>query len=111
MIAFTGSMEVVPRIMEKAARVAPGQAFCKRVVAEMGGKNAIIIDDDADLDEAVAAVWFRPSPSRARSARPAPGCGPRTHLREVPAAFKEAAAVAEDRPGRGTRQLHGTRGG
>ncbi|NMC50948.1 MAG: bifunctional proline dehydrogenase/L-glutamate gamma-semialdehyde dehydrogenase [Desulfovibrio sp.] len=56
MIAFTGSMDVGLRIMEKAARVAPGQAYCKRVVAEMGGKNAIIIDDDADLDEAVAAV-------------------------------------------------------
>ncbi|QLA20808.1 proline dehydrogenase family protein [Desulfolutivibrio sulfoxidireducens] len=56
MIAFTGSMDVGLRIMEKAARVAPGQAYCKRVVAEMGGKNAIIIDDDADLDEAVSAV-------------------------------------------------------
>ncbi len=56
MVAFTGSMDVGLRIMEKAARVAPGQASCKRVVAEMGGKNAIVIDDDADLDEAVAAV-------------------------------------------------------
>ncbi|MEF3698124.1 proline dehydrogenase family protein [Desulfolutivibrio sp.] len=58
MIAFTGSMDVGLRIMEKAARVVPGQAYCKRVVAEMGGKNAIIIDDDADLDEAVSSVLY-----------------------------------------------------
>ncbi|KUG29628.1 proline dehydrogenase (proline oxidase) / delta-1-pyrroline-5-carboxylate dehydrogenase [hydrocarbon metagenome] len=58
MIAFTGSMDVGLRIMEKAARAAPGQAYCKRVVAEMGGKNAIIIDDDADLDEAVSSVLY-----------------------------------------------------
>ncbi len=55
-IAFTGSMEVGLRIQEKAAKVQPGQVQCKRVIAEMGGKNAIIIDDDADLDEAVVGV-------------------------------------------------------
>jgi RHH-type proline utilization regulon transcriptional repressor/proline dehydrogenase/delta 1-pyrroline-5-carboxylate dehydrogenase len=53
LIAFTGSLEVGLRIMERAAAVQPGQAVIKRVVAEMGGKNAVIIDDDADLDEAV----------------------------------------------------------
>ncbi len=57
-IAFTGSMEVGLRIQEKAARVQPGQEQCKRVIAEMGGKNAIIIDDDADLDEAVLHVLY-----------------------------------------------------
>ncbi len=56
LIAFTGSMEVGLRILEKAARVQPGQTQVKRVVAEMGGKNAILIDDDADLDEAVREV-------------------------------------------------------
>ena len=55
-IAFTGSMEVGLRIIEKAARVHAGQAQIKRVVCEMGGKNAIIIDDDANLDEAVPLV-------------------------------------------------------
>ncbi|MBM4034753.1 MAG: aldehyde dehydrogenase family protein [Planctomycetes bacterium] len=44
------------RIIEKAGRTPAGQASVKRVIAEMGGKNAIIIDDDADLDEAVPAV-------------------------------------------------------
>jgi RHH-type proline utilization regulon transcriptional repressor/proline dehydrogenase/delta 1-pyrroline-5-carboxylate dehydrogenase len=53
LIAFTGSMEVGLRIVERAAVVHPGQRQVKRVVAEMGGKNAIIIDDDADLDEAI----------------------------------------------------------
>jgi RHH-type transcriptional regulator, proline utilization regulon repressor / proline dehydrogenase / delta 1-pyrroline-5-carboxylate dehydrogenase len=57
-IAFTGSMEVGLRILDKAATVQPGQVHCKRVVAEMGGKNAIIVDDDADLDEAVLGVAY-----------------------------------------------------
>jgi len=56
LIAFTGSLEVGQRIMARAARVSPGQTMIKRVVAELGGKNAVIIDDDADLDEAVPQV-------------------------------------------------------
>jgi len=55
-IAFTGSMEVGLRIIERAAKVQGTQINVKRVIAEMGGKNAIIIDDDADLDEAVTHV-------------------------------------------------------
>ncbi|MCG6931298.1 MAG: aldehyde dehydrogenase family protein, partial [Desulfofustis sp.] len=57
-IAFTGSMEVGQRIMAKASIVQSGQSQIKRVIAEMGGKNAIIIDDDADLDEAVGQVIY-----------------------------------------------------
>jgi RHH-type proline utilization regulon transcriptional repressor/proline dehydrogenase/delta 1-pyrroline-5-carboxylate dehydrogenase len=56
-IAFTGSMEVGLRIQEHATKH-PGSAHCKRVIAEMGGKNAIIVDDDADLDEAVPHVLY-----------------------------------------------------
>ncbi len=56
MIAFTGSSEVGLGIIETAARKRSGQHDVKRVIAEMGGKNAIIIDDDADLDQAVAGV-------------------------------------------------------
>jgi RHH-type proline utilization regulon transcriptional repressor/proline dehydrogenase/delta 1-pyrroline-5-carboxylate dehydrogenase len=52
-IAFTGSREVGLAILEQAGRTAPGQTHVKRVVCEMGGKNAIIVDEDADLDEAV----------------------------------------------------------
>jgi len=55
-IAFTGSMEVGLKIWETAGRTLPGQANLKKVVCEMGGKNALIIDSDADLDEAVAGV-------------------------------------------------------
>ena len=58
LIAFTGSMEIGLRIIERAAKVHPGQANVKKVVCEMGGKNAIIIDDDADLDEAVPHVLY-----------------------------------------------------
>lgn len=56
MIAFTGSKEVGLRILGQAGRVATGQTTVKHVVAEMGGKNAIIVDETADLDEAVAGV-------------------------------------------------------
>ncbi|HAR96669.1 MAG TPA: L-glutamate gamma-semialdehyde dehydrogenase, partial [Deltaproteobacteria bacterium] len=56
LIAFTGSMDVGLRIVEKAAKMYPRQASIKKVVCEMGGKNAIIVDDDADLDETVPCV-------------------------------------------------------
>ncbi len=55
-IAFTGSKEVGLRISEKASILRSGQKSIKKVIAEMGGKNAIIVDDDADLDEAVSHV-------------------------------------------------------
>ncbi len=55
-IAFTGSLQVGTVILREAAQLRPGQARLKRVVCEMGGKNAIVIDEDADLDEAVAGV-------------------------------------------------------
>jgi len=53
MIAFTGSREVGLRIWESAGQTRPGQIELKRVVCEMGGKNAVIVDSDADLDEAI----------------------------------------------------------
>jgi RHH-type proline utilization regulon transcriptional repressor/proline dehydrogenase/delta 1-pyrroline-5-carboxylate dehydrogenase len=56
LIAFTGSLEVGSRIVQRAAILAPGQHHFKRVIAELGGKNAIIIDDDADFDEAIPQV-------------------------------------------------------
>jgi RHH-type transcriptional regulator, proline utilization regulon repressor / proline dehydrogenase / delta 1-pyrroline-5-carboxylate dehydrogenase len=52
LIAFTGSREVGLHIMERAV-THPGRAWMKRVIAELGGKNAIIVDADADLDAAV----------------------------------------------------------
>jgi len=55
-ISFTGSMEVGLRINELAAKPQPGQIWIKRVVAEMGGKDAIIVDSEADLDAAVEGV-------------------------------------------------------
>ncbi len=55
-IAFTGSKPVGLHIMKQAQIVQPGQTHIKRVLAELGGKNAIIIDSDADLDEAVTGV-------------------------------------------------------
>ncbi|OHC62082.1 MAG: hypothetical protein A2045_07050 [Rhodocyclales bacterium GWA2_65_20] len=55
-IAFTGSREVGLRILQTAHTPAPGQRHVKQVVCEMGGKNAIVVDADADLDEAVAGI-------------------------------------------------------
>lgn len=58
MIAFTGSKSVGLHILKQAAIVHPGQRHMKRVMAELGGKNAIIIDSDADLDEAIGGVLY-----------------------------------------------------
>ena len=55
-IAFTGSSAVGLEIVRAAAETPPGQDHVKRVVAEMGGKNCVIVDSDADLDEAVPAI-------------------------------------------------------
>jgi RHH-type proline utilization regulon transcriptional repressor/proline dehydrogenase/delta 1-pyrroline-5-carboxylate dehydrogenase len=55
-IAFTGSNKVGLDIVKAAAEVPPGQKHLKRVIAEMGGKNCVIVDSDADLDEVVPAL-------------------------------------------------------
>ena len=58
MVAFTGSKAVGLHILRQAAIVQPGQRHIKKVIAELGGKNAIIIDSDADLDEALGGVLY-----------------------------------------------------
>lgn len=58
MIAFTGSQEVGCEIYANAAILQPGQKYLKRVIAEMGGKNAIIVDESADLDQAVQGIVY-----------------------------------------------------
>jgi 1-pyrroline-5-carboxylate dehydrogenase len=55
-IAFTGSREVGLNINKVAAAQAPGQLWIKRTILEMGGKDAIIVDADADIDAAVEGV-------------------------------------------------------
>ena len=55
-IAFTGSCAAGLSIIRAAAELAPGQRHVKRVIAEMGGKNCVIVDADADLDDAVPAI-------------------------------------------------------
>jgi len=55
-IAFTGSMNTGTHLINIAAQCNQGQSHIKRVIAEMGGKNAIIIDEDADLDVAVTGT-------------------------------------------------------
>jgi RHH-type proline utilization regulon transcriptional repressor/proline dehydrogenase/delta 1-pyrroline-5-carboxylate dehydrogenase len=57
-IAFTGSGAVGLEILKTAAELKPGQRHLKRVVAEMGGKNCVIVDADADLDDAVPALAY-----------------------------------------------------
>lgn len=56
LIAFTGSRDVGLEILREAYTHQPGQDHVKRVICEMGGKNAIIVDGDADLDEAVVSI-------------------------------------------------------
>ena len=55
-ISFTGSKNVGLHIYEEAAKTRPGQKWMKRVVAEMGGKDAIVVCADADLDSAASGV-------------------------------------------------------
>ncbi len=55
-ISFTGSMEVGLRINELAAKKSEGQIWIKRVIAEMGGKDTIVVDSEADLNDAVKGV-------------------------------------------------------
>ena len=55
-IAFTGSREVGLDIHARAAQTQPGQIWIKRTILEMGGKDAIIVEDDANVDEAAAGV-------------------------------------------------------
>jgi delta-1-pyrroline-5-carboxylate dehydrogenase, group 2, putative len=55
-ISFTGSKDVGIRIYERAAKVQPGQIWLKRVIAEMGGKDTIIVDDSCDLEVAAQSI-------------------------------------------------------
>ena len=57
-IAFTGSSAVGLEILREAAETPEGQGHVKRVVSEMGGKNCVIVDADADLDEVVPEVVY-----------------------------------------------------
>jgi RHH-type proline utilization regulon transcriptional repressor/proline dehydrogenase/delta 1-pyrroline-5-carboxylate dehydrogenase len=56
LVAFTGSYEVGSGVLRAGASGRPGQSFIKKMIVEMGGKNPIIVDDDADLDGAIQAV-------------------------------------------------------
>ena len=56
LIAFTGSREVGVEISEKAGKVAPGQIWIKRAVLEMGGKDFILVDETADLEDAADGI-------------------------------------------------------
>ncbi|MBT2259197.1 L-glutamate gamma-semialdehyde dehydrogenase [Priestia megaterium] len=57
-VSFTGSREVGCRIYERAAKVQPGQIWLKRVIAEMGGKDTVVVDKDADLDVAASSIVY-----------------------------------------------------
>ena len=57
-VIFTGSKQVGLEIIRRCSNPQPGARVIKRAIAEMGGKNAVIIDSDADLDEAVAGVLY-----------------------------------------------------
>ena len=55
-VSFTGSREIGSRIFERAAKVNEGQIWLKRVIAEMGGKDTIVVDNDADLELAAQSI-------------------------------------------------------
>ncbi len=58
MISFTGSKDVGLAIVKETGNTVPGQRAVKKCIIEMGGKNAVIVDSDADLDEAVAGILY-----------------------------------------------------
>lgn len=55
-ISFTGSMEVGQRIFERAGKINDGQLWLKRVIAEMGGKDTIVVDKEADIELAAQSI-------------------------------------------------------
>ena len=57
-IAFTGSMEVGLRIIDRAGKTPENQVSVKKVICEMGGKNAVVIDNDTDIESAVPQVLY-----------------------------------------------------
>lgn len=57
-IAFTGSREVGLRIWEACGKTRPGQRELKKMICEMGGKNSVIVDSDADLDETIVDTIY-----------------------------------------------------
>jgi 1-pyrroline-5-carboxylate dehydrogenase len=56
-ITFTGSREVGTRIFERAAKIQPGQQHLKRVIAEMGGKDTVVVDKDCDIELAAQSIF------------------------------------------------------
>ena len=104
LIAFTGSKAVGLEINRRAAETPTGQDHVKRVIAEMGGKNALIVDDDADLDEAVVGVL---QSAFGYSGQKCSACSRVVVLDGVYDAFvarlAEAAQVDPGRPPRGPR--------
>lgn len=90
-IAFTGSKAVGLAIWQQAGITRPGQMRLKRVVCEMGGKNAVIVDSDADLDEAVAGVL---QSAFGFAGQKCSACSRVVVLREQYAAFVERLAAA-----------------
>ena len=57
-ITFTGSREVGTRIFERAAKVQPGQTHLKQVIAEMGGKDTVVVDEDCDIELAAQSIFI-----------------------------------------------------
>jgi 1-pyrroline-5-carboxylate dehydrogenase len=57
LITFTGSREVGTRIFERAAKVQPGQMHLKRVIAEMGGKDTVVVDQECDIELAAQSIF------------------------------------------------------
>ena len=72
-INFYGSRATGVRIYERAAKVQEGQTHLKRVIAEMGGKDTIIVDKDADLELAADAIVYSAFGFSGKNVPPAPG--------------------------------------
>ena len=96
-VAFTGSKDVGVRINERAARLQPGQIWIKRVQLELGGKNAILVDETAALERAAEAIVTSAFGYQGRSARRA-----RARSLSTPSTTSSSCASSSVRAGCGS---------
>jgi delta 1-pyrroline-5-carboxylate dehydrogenase len=92
----TFSMDIGLRILERASKIQTNQTGVKKVIAEMGGKNAMIVDDDADLDEAVVHLLHSAFGFQGQKCSACSRHSPGTNLRQVCPSARGGSQISSD---------------
>jgi RHH-type proline utilization regulon transcriptional repressor/proline dehydrogenase/delta 1-pyrroline-5-carboxylate dehydrogenase len=92
----TFSMDIGLRILERASKIQTNQTGVKKVIAEMGGKNAMIVDDDADLDEAVVHLLHSAFGFQGQKCSACFRHSPGTNLRQVCPSARGGSQISSD---------------